>query len=111
MKPLSYVFTVVSDSRLAHPVCRSMIGKKKMIRNAKLLLMTILLLAADCSLASGQQPLNILTIDVQNVVEYQGDVSDPTKFAINPGVTPSGGVKEFGVNVVFGDIVAVNGQP
>src|SRR3982750_4728707 len=82
-----------------------------MIRNAKLLPMTILLLAADCSLGLGQQPLSILTIDVQNVVEYQGDVSDPTKFGINPGVTPSGEVKEFGVNVVFGDIVAVNGQP
>jgi len=25
-------------------------------------------------------PPSILTIDVQNVVEYQGDISDPSKF-------------------------------
>ncbi len=64
------------------------------------------------ALALGQQPpAAILTIDVENVVEYQGDISDPSKFATNPNVTPSAGVGAFSVNVVFGDIVAVNGQP
>jgi hypothetical protein len=65
-----------------------------------------------CTLALGQQPPPaILTIDVENVVEYQGDISDLSKFATIPNVTPSAGVKTFAVNVAFGDIVAVNGQP
>jgi uncharacterized protein (TIGR03437 family) len=83
-----------------------------MLRNAGILAVTILLVAVHCSVALGQQPPpSILTIDVQNVVEYQGDISDPTKFATSPSVTPSAGAKEFSGNVAFGDIVAVNGQP
>jgi hypothetical protein len=83
-----------------------------MIRKAETIAMTVLLVAAHCTLALGQQPPpTILTIDVQNVVEYQGDISDPSKFATNPNVTPSAGARDFSVNVAFGDIVAVNGQP
>jgi uncharacterized protein (TIGR03437 family) len=83
-----------------------------MIRNAETIAMTVLLIGVRCPQALGQQPPPaILTIDVANVVEYQGDISDPSKFATNPSVTPSAGVRTFSVNVVFGDIVAVNGQP
>src|SRR5215469_16072927 len=68
--------------------------------------------ALHLTLTLGQQPPpTILTIDVEKVVAYQGDISDPSKFATNPGVTPSAGARVFDVAVVFGDIVAVNGQP
>ncbi len=83
-----------------------------MIRKTKTTARIALLVAAHCTLAVGQQPPPaILTIDVANVVEYQGDISDPTKFATIPTVTPSAGARTFSVEVVFGDIVAVNGEP
>ena len=63
-----------------------------MIRKAETIAMTVLLVAVHCTLALGQQPPpTILTIDVENVVEYQGDISDPSKFATNPNVTPPAG--------------------
>ena len=83
-----------------------------MIREAETIAMTVFLVAVHCTLAMGQLTAPaILTIDVENVVEYQGDISDPSKFATKPNVTPSAGVGAFSVNVVFGDILAVNGQP
>src|SRR5277367_2597515 len=83
-----------------------------MVRKTETIAMTALVVAAQCTLALGQQaPPSILTIDVENVVEYQGDISDPSKFGTNPNVTPSAGARVFSVNVAFGDIVAVNGSP
>jgi hypothetical protein len=73
---------------------------------------TVLCFGLQGNPAFGQPPPPaIITIDVENVVEYQFDISDPTKFGTNPGVTPSSGNHPFGVVVVFGDIVSVNGQP
>src|SRR5215475_11943678 len=83
-----------------------------MIRKAETIAMAALVVAVHCTVASAQQPPpSILTIDVEHVVEYQGDISDPSKFGTSPGITPSAGVGVFSVNVVFGDIVAVNGRP
>ena len=83
-----------------------------MIRKAAAAAITILLGAVHGSLALGQQPPpSILTVDVENAVEYQGDISDPSKFGTNPNVTPSAGARVFSVEVAFGDIVAVNGRP
>jgi uncharacterized protein (TIGR03437 family) len=83
-----------------------------MILKTETIAMTLLLVAAHAPPALGQQPpLAVLTIDVDNVVEYQGDISDPTRFATSPNVTPSAGARAFSVNVALGDIVAVNGQP
>ncbi len=83
-----------------------------MTRKAEHIAMTALLVAVLCTVALGQQTAPIiLTVDVENVVEYQGDISDPSKFATNPNVTPSAGARAFSVEVAFGDIVAVNGQP
>jgi hypothetical protein len=63
-------------------------------------------------LAFGEAPPTILTIDVANLIEYQADFYDPSKWAINPNVTPSsGGGADFGVTTILADIVAVNGQP
>ena len=59
-----------------------------------------------------------LIIDVANVVEYRGDITDITQFARNPNITPTaevgngpGQTPNFALNTVIGDIVAVNGQP
>jgi uncharacterized protein (TIGR03437 family) len=83
-----------------------------MIRKAGTIAMTVLVIGAVGNLALGQTPPpSTLTIDVANVVEYQGVISDPSKFATNPNITPSAGARVFTVIVGFGDIVAVNGQP
>jgi hypothetical protein len=72
----------------------------------------IILFAAFCKFAHGQSLLQTtLVIDLQNVVEYQDDNGDPTKFGTNSNLTPSNTFKNFGVVTLIGDIVAVNGQP
>ena len=49
-----------------------------MIRNAETIAMTVLLIGVHCPQALGQQPPPaILTIDVDNVVEYQGGYFRP----------------------------------
>lgn len=72
----------------------------------------VLLVTTHCAQAQGQtQPLTVLTVDLQNVVEYQGDIGDPSKFATNPGITPSVQPRNFFVVTLIGDIVRVNGEP
>jgi uncharacterized protein (TIGR03437 family) len=72
----------------------------------------LLYAAFCCTLAHAQTPMpTVLSIDLQNVVEYQADISDPSKFATSPGVTPAVTFKNFGAVTILGDIVAVNGQP
>jgi len=83
-----------------------------MIRGLQSFTITILWLGLRGNPAFGQAPPpTILTIEVENVVEYQGDISDPAKFAANPNITPSGKPRNFYVNLAIGDIVTVNGQP
>jgi len=83
-----------------------------MIRKAETFAIPVLLSAVCCSLALGQTPLmTVLEVDIENVIEYQSDISDPSKFGTNPDVTPSAGIMKFGAATVLGDIVAVNGQP
>ncbi len=60
--------------------------------------------------ARGQTPATVV-IDVQDVVEYQADTADPTKFGINPNITPPSPLRNFTTATIIGDIVAVNGQP
>ena len=80
--------------------------REKMIRKAAITIaMTVL------SIAGQTPPTTTLVIDLQNVVEYQADISDPSKFATNPNVTPSVQPRNFFVVTILGDIVAVNGQP
>jgi len=52
----------------------------------------------------------VLTIDVENYVQYRGDVLDPAKAAKDPNPT-TGVVNTFLPNFMVGDIVAVNGKP
>src|SRR5690242_17641224 len=56
-------------------------------------------------------PPAILELDIENVVEYQPDISDPSKFGTNPDITPSAGTLKLRPAIVLGDIVAVNRQP
>jgi uncharacterized protein (TIGR03437 family) len=66
------------------------------------------LLAVYCSPVPGQA--TILEIDVENFVEYQSDVADPSKLATDPISTISVQPRNFFVATVIGDIVAVNGR-
>jgi hypothetical protein len=56
-----------------------------------------------------QEPV-VLTIDVENYVQYRGDVFDLTKIAKDPNPT-TGVVNAFLPSITVGDIVAVNGKP
>jgi hypothetical protein len=84
-----------------------------MIRKAATFSMTLLLLATNHGLAAGQTIVpSILTIRVENQVEYVQDASDPSKFASIPDITtPVGSQNNFGVVTLIGDIVSVNDQP
>lgn len=73
------------------------------------------LILAAWRLALGQtaQP-RILTIDLENFVEYRGDTSDVSVYGTNAAVTPPAAIlssRDFFVAIGLGDIVAVNGQP
>lgn len=83
-----------------------------MVRRVEKLALTILMGAMCCRLVQGQPaPPTILIIDVANNIEYQEDISDPSKFATLPGTTPSVTPRNFFAATILGDIVAVNGQP
>lgn len=82
-----------------------------MIRKTEILTMTVLL-ATHCGVALGQSPpATVLTIDLENFVEYRQDVSDPAKYATDPNVTTPTTPRNFFTATMFADIVAVNGQP
>lgn len=82
-------------------------------RNRKAIYSTVIL--AACRLALGQAaPPTILTIDIENFVQYQSDTSDLSQYGVNSGVTNPAAVlasKDFWYGVGLADIVAVNGEP
>ena len=82
-----------------------------MTRLATAVAAAVLLAAGNCYPALGQAPPTILTIDVANLVEYQADTYEPSKWGSNPNVTPWAGAREFDVVTILADIVAVNGKP
>jgi uncharacterized protein (TIGR03437 family) len=55
----------------------------------------------------------MLTIDLDNVVWYGNEATDPAKLMTSPGVTalPANFVYPFKSYLLFGDVVAVNGNP
>ena len=82
-----------------------------MIRKANKLA-AILMGIFGCGLLRPQTPPpTILVVDIANNVEYQEDISDPSKFATNPNITPAVSPRNFYPATLFGDIIAVNGQP
>jgi len=83
-----------------------------MIRKANAIGTLVLSLTAWSNLAPCQAPAAAtITIDLENVVVYQVDFYDPSKYGKTPAVTPSAGAGSLGVTTEIGDIVAVNGQP
>jgi uncharacterized protein (TIGR03437 family) len=52
-----------------------------------------------------------MTVDITNHVYYQNDVSDYSKFATSPSVTPGQASRDWSTFTHIGDIVAVNGKP
>jgi uncharacterized protein (TIGR03437 family) len=80
-------------------------------------ILAILFAAVYCTPTPGQPPAATLYIELQNVVEYQVDTSDFSKFGTDPNVTPGKldkglGCYGAGIPIIgFGDIVSVNGQP
>jgi hypothetical protein len=82
-----------------------------MIRRVEKLAAVLISMIGCCSARGQTAPPAILVIDVDNNVEYQEDISDPSKYATNPTVTPSATPRNFYVATIIGDIVAVNGQP
>jgi hypothetical protein len=58
-------------------------------------------------------PTTILEIEVENIVGYNSDVFDASKFATDPSPTTlqGGGARNFALAIAVGDIVAVNGKP
>ena len=60
--------------------------------------------------AQGTPSPVILQIDVENLVNYVDDISDPSKLATAGGVTTASTPLNFYSGLVLGDIVAVNGQ-
>jgi uncharacterized protein (TIGR03437 family) len=80
-------------------------------------ILPILFAALYCNPARGQAPAATLFVELQNVVEYQEDTSDLSKWGTNPNSTPGKIRQGMGVGcagvpvVVYGDIVSVNGDP
>jgi hypothetical protein len=82
-----------------------------------LIAVAILISAGYVNPARGQGSPTTLLIGLENVVEYQVDVSDLSKWGTNPNITQGSAGKGMGVGcvglplVAFGDIVSVNGDP
>ena len=78
---------------------------------------SILITAGYINPARGQASPATLLVELENVVEYQVDTTDLSKWGANPNITPGSVAKGMGVGCVgvpivgYGDIVSVNGQP
>jgi hypothetical protein len=86
--------------------------KENMMRKIETLTAAILLTGLFCRPASAQSaPATIITVEIENWVEYNYDTPDPTKWATSPNITPASPPKNFGYEIGIADVVAVNGQP
>jgi uncharacterized protein (TIGR03437 family) len=78
---------------------------------------SILIAASYVNPARGQTSPATLVVELQNVVEYQVDTTDLSKWGSSPNITQGSiaqgkGVGCAGVPIIgYGDIVSVNGQP
>jgi len=79
------------------------------LRNLRTFASAILSAGMCCNPMPGQGPV-IMTIDTQNVVEYQADTGNVPQYATNPNVVPAAPIRNFTVATPLGDIVAVNGE-
>jgi hypothetical protein len=67
-------------------------------------------LTSSAILAQAPDEPVVLTIDIENTVNYRANVFDVSKIAKDPGPTTSA-PQAFIANINIGDIVAVNGKP
>ena len=70
-----------------------------------------LLWSAVCLSAANQPQISVLTIEVDNVVTYVGDVTDPSKLALSPAATTPAATRAFTDSIIVADVVKVNGKP
>lgn len=77
------------------------------------ILKAVLCGAAGIYIAAAQvTPATILEVEVENIVAYNSDLFDASKFATDPNLTTiQTGPRNFGFTVAIGDIVAVNSKP
>jgi uncharacterized protein (TIGR03437 family) len=50
-------------------------------------------------------------IETRNVVQYVGDIFDPSKLALLNSPVPPAATRAFTESITIGDVVAINGQP
>jgi len=82
------------------------------INRAMLFLTASTLTWAAIGLAAAEQPqISTLVIETDNVVTYVGDVTDPSKLALNAAATPPASTRAFTESIIVGDVVKVNGKP
>ena len=60
-----------------------------MIRRTDKFVAVLVSIIGCCTAQGKTAPPTILVIDVDNNVEYQEDISDPSKYATNAGARPS----------------------
>jgi hypothetical protein len=56
-------------------------------------------------------PISVLDVEIRRLVQYRGDIDDPSVFATEENVTTPLPLKNFFVVTLIGDIRAVNGHP
>lgn len=76
----------------------------------KVFLAALLCAATWRNLALAQAPSAALEVSIENVVFYNYDTYDYTKFATDPSTTKDLPMKSFAMHIAVGDVVAVNGQ-
>jgi hypothetical protein len=77
----------------------------------RLLVVAFSVVVGSRAISAQNAAATILQVDVENFVRYVEDITDPSKFATSPAVTPAAVPRNFVNFVAIADIVAVNGQP
>src|SRR5258708_38022061 len=65
----------------------------------------------NSAVGASASTVSVLTIEIENYVPYHYEVFDSTKFATSTDLTVAPPAIPFGLLIVLGDIVAVNGRP
>jgi uncharacterized protein (TIGR03437 family) len=85
-----------------------------MIRKTETLMIAVAWIAIYCHPAIAQSPASTLKVELRNVVEYQVDTYDLSKYGKTTSLTSGSFTAAgcLGTEVIsLGDVVAVNGQP
>jgi uncharacterized protein (TIGR03437 family) len=69
------------------------------------------LILSACLNAADQPTISVLTIETRNVVNYVGDIFDPTKLALLTSPQTTLTTRAFTETIMVADVVSVNGRP